>query len=191
MSDAWPVILVLLLLPPIWLMVSYNRFVSQRNAVRTTWAGVDVQLQRRHDLIPNLVETVKGYAAHERAVFENVTRIRSEAIRADQDPEVRPAGQAPIEDQLSAATRQLLAVAESYPDLTASDNFLHLQRQLVETEDRLAAARRLYNIDVMELNRRVEAFPSNVVAGWFGFEKADYFELRDPAATSPPQISLE
>lgn len=189
-NDVWPVIVILALLPLLWLAISYNRFVSQRNAVRTTWAGVDVQLQRRHDLIPNLVETVRGYAGHERAVFENVTRIRSEAVRVDQDPEVGPGGQAPIEDQLSGATRQLLAVAESYPDLKASDNFLHLQRQLVETEDRLAAARRLYNIDVMELNRRVEAFPSNLIAGWFNFEKADFFELRDPAATSPPQVFL-
>lgn len=186
-----PILVVLLvLIPLIWLAVSYNRFVSQRNGVRTSWAGVDVQLQRRHDLIPNLVETVRGYATHEREVLENVTRIREEARRADLDPDVSPAGQAPVEDRLSGATRQLFAVAEAYPDLKASDNFTHLQRQLVETEDRLAAARRLYNIEVMELNRRVESFPSNIVAGMFGFEKADFFELRDPGATSPPQVSL-
>ncbi len=189
--DFGPILGVLLVLtPPMWVALSYNRFVAQRNGVRTTWAGVDVQLQRRHDLIPNLVETVRGYAAHERAVFENVTRIREEARRLDLDPGVSPAGQAPVEDQLSAATRQLFAVAEAYPDLRASDNFLHLQRQLVETEDRLAAARRLYNIEVMELNRRVESVPSNIIAGWFGFERADFFELRDPGATSPPEVSL-
>jgi len=183
--------LVLLgLVPLVGLIVSYNRFVAQRAGVESSWSGVDVQLQRRHDLIPNLVEAVKGYAEHERAVLERVTRARTAAVTADRDPEAGPREQARCEDELAGATRGLLAVAEGYPDLKASTNFLQLQAQLVETEDRLAAARRLYNLEVRGLNRRVEAFPSNVVAGLFGFSRADYFELTDPAATAPPAVAL-
>ncbi len=188
----WPVVAVVVspvLLVVLWLALSYNRFASQRASIASTWAGIDVQLQRRHDLVPNLVETVRGYAAHERAVFEQVTRARAEAVRAEADPTVDPAGMARAESSLSGATRALLAVAEGYPDLQAARNFRDLQAQLVETEDRLSAARRLYNIEVQHLNRRVEAFPSNLVASMFGFDPATYFELTDLAARRPPSVA--
>ena len=168
--------------------VSYNRFVAQRAGIESSWSGVDVQLQRRHDLVPNLVETVRGYADHERAVFEQVTRARTAAMAADRDPAVGPAEQARAEDALTGATRQLLAVAEGYPDLQAAAGFRQLQAQLVETEDRIAAARRLYNLEVRALNRRVEAVPSNVVASMFGFTRAEYFELSDPGAAEVPSV---
>lgn len=170
-------------------VLSYNRFVSQRAGVESSWSGIDVQLQRRHDLIPNLVETVRAYAAHERDVLEQVVRARTAAVAADQDPAAGPAEQARREDALTAATRGLLAVAEGYPELQAARNFRDLQAQLVETEDRIAAARRLYNIEVRGLNRRVEAFPSNVVAGVFRFPRREYFELADPGAVTPPSVA--
>lgn len=172
------------------LALSFNRFVSQRAGVESSWSGVDVQLQRRHDLIPNLVETVRAYAAHEREILERVTRARADAVSADQDPAAGPAEQARREEALTSAAHGLLAVAEGYPDLKASTNFLQLQAQLTETEDRIAAARRLYNIEVRGLNRRVEAFPSNLVASMFRFDRAEYFELADPGAAEPPPVGL-
>ena len=173
-----------------YVVVTYNGLVSLKRRTEEAWSDIQVQMKRRYDLIPNLVETVKGYAAHEQAVLERVTRARTAAVSADKDPTAGPREQARREDELSGATRGLLAVAEAYPDLKASTNFLQLQHQLVETGDRLAAARRLYNLEVRGLNRRVEAFPSNIVAGMFSFTRAEYFELTDPAATTPPTVSL-
>jgi LemA protein len=181
------VLLGLVLLVGLAVVVSYNRFVSQRNAIDASWGGIDVELQRRHDLIPNLVETVKGYAAHEREVLDRVTAARARAVAADRDPAVGPARQSRAEQALSGAVRGLLAVAEAYPDLKASRGFLDLQAQLVETEDRIAATRRLYNIDVMQYNRRTEAVPSNLVAGIFGFERREMFDA-DPAAAAVPPV---
>ena len=182
------VALGLLVLLALGTVVSYNRFVSQRAGVESSWSSVDVQLQRRHDLIPNLVETVQGYATHERTVLERVTTARTAAVDADRDATAGPAEQARREEALTDATRGLLAVAEDYPDLKAATSFQQLQRQLVETEDRISAARRLYNLEVRALNRRVESVPSNIVAAMFGFTRAEYFELSDRGVATTPRV---
>ena len=184
------IILGVALLPVLAAIVSYNRFMAQRNAIDASWGGVDVELQRRHDLIPNLVETVKGYAAHEQATLQMVTEARTRAVEADRDPSVGPAELARAEEQLSAAVRTLFAVAEGYPDLKASRGFLDLQAQLVETEDRIAAARRLYNIEVMHYNRRIEAVPSNLIAWAFKLGRREMFELRDPSHAAVPSTDF-
>ena len=164
----WIVLLAVILLVVFGGIASYNRFVSQRNLVRDAWANIDTELRRRYDLIPNLVETVKGYASHEREVFENVTKARAMATAATGSP----AEQAAAEGPLVAALRQLFAVAENYPDLKANQNFLALQAELSNTEDRLQTARRFYNSNVRDYNRRVQSFPSNVIARSFGFTKS-------------------
>jgi LemA protein len=172
-------------------MVMYNRFVTQRNLVRESWRQVDVELQRRYDLIPNLIETVKGYAAHERGVLEAVTEARTNAQRvhaAGGGP--TPAQQAVAEGALSTALSRLLVTVEAYPDLKANQNFLMLQQQLAETEDRVAAGRRFYNGNVRALNTRVESFPSNVIAGMFGFHREEYFEANDPAVRAAPRVDF-
>ena len=166
-------------------VVSYNRFVRQRNLVVESWRQVDVELRRRHDLVPNLVETVKGYAAHERTVLSNVVAARSAALAAPSVP-----AKAEAETQLAGSLQGLLAVAEAYPDLKAAGPFQQLQAQLAETEDRIAAARRFYNGNVRALNTRVEAFPSSVVASFGHFEKADYFETDDPAVRAPVPVTF-
>src|SRR6266498_2311138 len=157
-------IVVLLLIS---LMVMYNRFVTQRNLVRESWRQIDVELQRRYDLIPNLIETVKGYAAHERGVLQAVA-----------------------EGALSGALSRLLVTVEAYPDLKANQNFVVLQQQLVETEDRIAAGRRFYNGNVRALNTRVESFPSNLVAGMFKFHAEEYFEVNDPTVRATPRVDF-
>ena len=154
-------------------IVSYNRFVTQRNLIRDAWANIDTELRRRYDLIPNLVETVRGYASHEREVLENVTKARAMATGATGSP----AEQAAAEGPLVAALRQLFAVVENYPDLKANQNFLALQTELTNTEDRLQTARRFYNANVRDYNRRVQAFPSNVVANVFNFHEEQFFEV--------------
>jgi LemA protein len=164
-------IVVLLLLS---LVLSYNRFISQRNAVQTAWADVDTELKRRYDLVPNLVNTVQGYAAHERGVFEEVARARS-AAQAAQGPAAASAAEGPFVQALG----RLFAVAENYPDLKANQNFLQLQATLSDTEDRIQGARRTYNDSVQQFNRRVQAFPSNIVAGWFHFQSAQFFTIAD------------
>ena len=167
------VLLAVILLIVFGGIASYNRFVSQRNLVRDAWANIDTELRRRYDLIPNLVETVKGYASHEREVFENVTKARAMATAATGSP----AEQAAAEGPLVAALRQLFAVAENYPDLKANQNFLALQAELSNTEDRLQTARRFYNSNVRDYNRRVQSFPSNLVASSFGFTEEQFFEV--------------
>jgi LemA protein len=169
----WIALLALILLVVFGGIASYNRFVSQRNLVRDAWANIDTELRRRYDLIPNLVETVKGYASHEREVFENVTKARAMATAATGSP----AEQAAAEGPLVAALRQLFAVAENYPDLKANQNFLALQAELSNTEDRLQTARRFYNSNVRDYNRRVQSFPSNVIARSFGFTEEQFFEV--------------
>ena len=171
---------------PIW---AYNRFISQRAAIQTAWAGVDVQLQRRHDLIPNLVETVKGYAEHEREVLERVTAARSAAVDADRADDVGPAGQAVAEGRLDSQVRQLLAVAEGYPELQAAPLFRDLHAQLVETEDRIAASRRLYNLNVRDYNERVQQVPSRIIASMFDFELSEYFDAA-PGADEVPSVDV-
>jgi LemA protein len=170
------VILGLVLLALLFGVASYNRFVTQRNLIRDAFANIDTELRRRYDLIPNLVETVRGYAAHERETFEAVTRARAAAVSATGSP----AEQAAAEGPLVAALRQLLVVAENYPDLKANENFLQLQGELANTEDRIQTSRRFYNANVREYNRRVQSVPSNIIASMFGFREEEFFEI-EPA----------
>ena len=164
-------IVVLLLLSA---MASYNRFISGRNAVQTAWADVDTELKRRYDLVPNLVNTVQGYAAHERGVFEEVTRARA-AAQSAQGPAQASAAEGPFVTALG----RLFAVAENYPELKANQNFLQLQATLSDTEDRIQSSRRVYNDTVQAFNRRVQAFPSNLIANWFHFQSAQFFTIPD------------
>lgn len=180
----WIVLVVLVVLIGIWAVVSYNSLVKLKNIVEESWRQIDVELHRRYDLIPNLVETVKGYAAHERQTFEAVTQARAAAV----SPGSTPAEQAVQENMLTAALRQLLAVAEAYPDLKANQNFLELQSQLTETEDRIAAGRRFYNANVRTYNTKIESFPSNIMARIFNFSRRDYFEAEDPTVRSAPEV---
>jgi LemA protein len=154
---------------------SYNRFVSQKNLIKNAWANIDTELRRRYDLIPNLIESVKGYAAHERQVFEEVTRARAAAQSATGSP----AAQAAAEGPLVAALRQLMAVAENYPQLQANQNFLALQSELANTEDRIQSSRRFYNNNVQDYNRRVQQFPSTIIARMFHFTEEEFFEIED------------
>ena len=185
-----PVLLVILgvvVLVAIAGVVSYNRFVSQKNTIRDAWANIDTELRRRYDLIPNLVETVKGYASHEREVFENVTKARAMATAATGSP----AEQAAAEGPFVAAMRQLFAVAENYPELKANTNFLALQQELSNTEDRLQTSRRFYNSNVRDYNRRVQAFPSNVIANMFHFGPEQFFEIEEAIREAgPPQVNF-
>jgi LemA protein len=166
------VVVVLLVLVVGWAVVTYNGLVKLRNLVQEAWRQIDVELTRRHDLIGNLVETVKGYAAHERGTLEDVVRARSAAMAPGQSP----AQQAESENMLSQALGRLLAIVEAYPDLKANENFMALQDELTSTEDRIASARRYYNATVRDLNTKVETVPSNVVAGLFNIDRAEYFE---------------
>ena len=180
------VIVAILLGVLIWAVSTYNGFVRLRNLVQEAWRQIDVELHRRHDLIPNLIETVKGYAAHERGVFEDVTAARAAASQ----PGATPGQQAAQENDLTQALGRLFAVAEAYPQLRASENFLALQRELTNTEDRIAAGRRFYNANVRDLNTKVESFPSNVIAGMFHFVRAEYFEVSDPQVRTVPVVDF-
>jgi len=168
------VIVAIVVLVALYVVVTYNAFIRLRNRVDNAWAQIDVQLQRRYDLIPNLIETVKGYATHERDVFERVTQARNAAVNA-----TGVAAQAQAETQVTGALRSLLAVAEAYPDLQANENFLALQEELSGTEGRIAYARQFYNDSVQSWNTKLQAFPSNIVAGVFRFQPRDYFEADD------------
>jgi LemA protein len=181
------VVLALVVIIAIWAIATYNGLVRLRNLVQEAWRQVDVELHRRYDLIPNLLETVKGYAAHERAVFDEVTRARAAAAR----PGAGPAEQAHQENALSQALGRLFAVAEAYPQLRASENFMSLQNELTTTEDRIAAGRRYYNANVRTLNTRVETFPPNIVASIFKFHRAEYFEANEPAVRQAPRVSFQ
>jgi LemA protein len=156
-------------------ILAYNRLVALRNRVDNGWSQIDVQLRRRYDLIPNLVETVQGYATHERGLFEHVTEARTRAIDANAVPD-----QAQAENQITRGLRQLLAVAENYPDLKANENFLALQEELTGTESRIAYARQFYNDQVMRLNTLIGSFPSTLVARTFGFRDREFFDIEDP-----------
>jgi LemA protein len=162
-------------------LVMFNGLVRLRNYCDESWSDIDTELKRRYDLIPNLVNTVKGYAAHEREVLEGVTRARNAALANTGSP----ASQAKDENVLVGNLRQLMAVVERYPDLKASHNFLELQQELTNTEDRIQRARRFYNANVRDLNTRIEVAPSNLVAGWFGFQKREMFEIDDVARQAP------
>jgi LemA protein len=181
----WVWVIGIAVLLAVWLVTSRNRFVRQRTLVDESWGDIDVELSRRHDLIPNLVETVKGYATHEREVLETLVRARAEAAAHRED---RPAAREGFEETVTRALQSLLARVEAYPDLRASSSFLDLQRQLTLTEDRIAAARRFYNGNVRSYDTRVQTFPSNLVAAVFGFRSRDFFELRDAATASVPDV---
>ena len=175
------VIVVLVVLLALYLIVLYNGLVQKRNRVDNAWSQIDVQLKRRHDLIPNLVETVKGYAAHERGTFQAVTEARAAAAGAR-----GPAEAAAAENVLSQMLGRLFAVAEAYPDLKANQNFLQLQEELTSTEDRIAYARQFYNDQVMRLNTLIQSFPSSIVASAFGFEERPFFEIDEPTRGPVP-----
>jgi LemA protein len=168
----------------VWGILTFNRFVRIRTRVDNGWSQIDVQLRRRYDLIPNLVETVRGYAAHERQVFEHVTRARADAIGAHGVEQ-----QARAEDQVTAGLRQLMAVAEAYPELKANQNFLALQEELVGTESKIAYARQFYNDQVTRLNTAVASFPSSLIAKLFGFGERRFFDIEDPVR-GPVQVDL-
>jgi len=182
MTDALPILGAVLLLIALWVIVAYNRFVSQRTLVQSSWSQVDVELQRRYDLIPNLVSTVKGYADFERSTLESVTAARALAVAAAAGT---PGERRGPEEALSEAVRELLAVVESYPDLKASVNFLQLQDELTRTEDRLAAARRFYNGNVSAYNTRILTAPSSIIANAFHFTAAEFFQADGAARTAP------
>jgi len=171
----------------IWLVIIYNGLVGLRNQVKNAWAQIDVQLKRRHDLIPNLVNTVKGYAAHERGTLEAVTNARNLAQAAIGSG---VAAQARAEGELSGFLSRLLAVAESYPDLKANQNFLALQEELSSTENRIAFSRQFYNDSVLGFNNKIHMFPSNIVAGMFNFKEGEFFEIETPAERKVPQVSF-
>lgn len=177
-------IVVLLIL---WAIFAYNRFITLVNRAKEAWSDIDVQLKRRYDLIPNLVNTVKGYAAHESSAFEKVTQARAAAMGAGNLAEKSQA-----ELGLTGALKSLFAIAEAYPELKANTNFLELQRELSDTENKVQAARRFYNGNVRDLNTAVETFPNNLIAGFFKFEKLEFFELEadEQAAKEPVKVSF-
>ncbi len=170
-----------------WVVGSYNYFIKLVQRTKEAWADIDVQLKRRYDLIPNLVETVKGYATHERKAFEEVTNARARAMGAS-----NPAEKGEAENMLTDALKSLFAVAEAYPDLKANTNFLELQRELSDTENKIQSARRFYNGNVRDLNTGLQSFPGNVIAGFFRFEQREYFELAqdEAAAREPVKVSF-
>ena len=180
------ILLAAVVLIPLYGILLYNKLVTSRNLVEEGWSGIDVQLKRRSNLIPNLIETVKGYAAHEKGVLEEVTRARAAATSATGVDATRQA-----ENVLTSTLRQLFAVAEAYPDLKADENFQQLQSQLAEVEDQIQKSRRYYNGAVRQLNTKIEVFPSNIVAAQFRFEQADYFEIEDPQSREVPKVSFD
>jgi LemA protein len=182
----WVIVLVAILVVLVGIVVAiYNKLVRLRNRCENAWAQVDVQLRRRYDLIPNLVETVKGYAAHERETFEEVTRARTAAQQAQGVQQ-----QAEAENMLTQAIGRLFAVAEQYPQLRATENFQQLQAQLAETEQKIAVARQIYNDAVLTYDNALETVPTNIVAGVFNFEPREYFEVEEPAAREAPRVTF-
>jgi len=179
------VLAAVVLLPLLYVVLTYNTLVALRNHIRDAWANVDTELKRRYDLIPNLVATVKGYASHERDVLDRVTRLRAQCMAS----QGRPSEQAADENQLVAALQRLLAVVENYPQLKADQNFLQLQRELVNTEDRIQAARRFFNGNVRDYRNKCQMFPSSLIAGAFGFAPEDYFDV-DPAVREVPAVGF-
>lgn len=181
------IILAVVAVAAVWIVAIYNRFVTLTNRAKEAWSDIDVQLKRRYDLIPNLVETVKGYAKHESSTLEQVTAMRSRAMGATDQKE-----RADAENMLTGALKTLFAVSENYPDLKANSNFVELQRELSDTENKIQAARRFYNSTVMELNTKLEHFPSNIIGNMFRFAKRDFFELGEDqqAAKEPVKVQF-
>lgn len=191
--NGWVVLIILLAVAAglvLYAISAYNSLVRMRNMVEESWRQVDVELNRRYELIPNLVNTVKGYARHESGTLENVIRLRNQAAgMGGQGHATEQRAQA--EEQLSTAVRQLMVTVEAYPDLKANANFVELQRQLADTEDRIAAGRRYYNANVRNYNTRIESFPTSLLAGMFRFERASYFEVNDAAVRTAPTVSFD
>ena len=181
----YTIVLIILAFLIIWFIGAYNLLVVRRNRVKESWSDIEVQLKRRYDLIPNLVNAVKGYAAHEKGLFEEVTMARSAAIGAKTLGE-----QGQAENMLTGALRHLFAVAEAYPQLRASENFRELQMELSDTENKIQASRRFYNSTVLSLNTSVEQFPTNLIAGMFSFKKEEFFDLEEVAAKEPPAVKF-
>lgn len=180
------IILVVAALIALWFIFTYNRFVTLKNRVKEAWADIDVQLKRRYDLIPNLINTVKGYAAHEQGTLDKVIAARAKAMQAGTTAE-----HALAENELAGALKSIFALSEAYPDLKANTNFLELQRELSDTENKIQAARRFYNGNVRDINTSVQTFPSNVVARAFGFGNEQFFELADgDVAKEVPKVSF-
>lgn len=181
------VIVLLVVLVVIVLIIAgmYNGLVQLRVRADSAWSDIDVQLKRRHDLIPNLVETVKGYASHEKSTFENVAKYRSAAMAASS-----PADRGQAEGMLTQALRGLLAVAEAYPELRASEQFQSLQKSLAELEDALQNSRRYYNAVVRDLNTKIQSFPTNIIAGMFNFQQRQFFEIADPTERATPVVKF-
>ncbi len=180
---ALKIILTIIILVVVWLIYTFNRLVTLKNRVKEGWSDIEIQLKRRYNLIPNLIETVKGYATHERGVFEKVTEARTKAMASQT---VKDKAQA--ENMLSSTLKSLFAVAENYPNLKASENFLALQTELRDTEDKILAARRFYNSMVRDFNIKIERFPENLIAQKLGFKKADFFELEEETARTVKEV---
>jgi LemA protein len=189
MEPLFPILILLffiVVLPLVWVIAIYNGLVRTRNHCDESWSDIDTELKRRYDLIPNLVETVKGYAAHEKDVLERVIAARQAAMASHGSLKE----QARDENALAAGLRQLFAVAESYPVLKSNENYLHLQKELVNTEDRIQRARRFYNANVRDMNNRVQSFPSNLLASMFSFTNREFFEIEEAAVRQPPVVKL-
>ncbi|HLC39051.1 MAG TPA: LemA family protein [Patescibacteria group bacterium] len=184
MIALWVILGVVLVLV-VWVIAIFNGLVVLKNRTKEAWSDIDVQLKRRYDLIPNLVESVKGYAKHEKELFEKVTKARAEAMSAE-----GPAEQAQAENALSKTLKSIFAVAENYPQLRASENFQKLQDELTDTENKIEAARRFYNANVRDLNIKIEKFPDNAVAGMFGYKQMELFELEEPAARESVKVKF-
>jgi len=184
MALTW-IILVLIIAAGAFFLLSYNSLVRKRNQTQEAWSDIDVQLKRRYDLIPNLVQVVKGYAQHERDAFDAVTKARAAAVGANS-----PQEKADAQQSLSSTLRTLFAVAEAYPELKANTNFLELQRELSDTENKIQAAHRFYNSTVLEYNTALQTVPSNFIASLFSFTPAEFFELKEDAARTAPQIDV-
>jgi len=179
------IIAIIIAIIVIWLIITFNGLVKLKNRGKEAWADIDVQLKRRYNLIPNLVETVKGYAAHEKIVFEKVTEARSKAMGAKN---IKEKGEA--ENLLTNTLKSLFAVSENYPELKASENFLELQKELRDTEDKIQAARRFYNGNVRDLNIKIESFPANIVATIFAFKRMELFELAETKERETPRVNF-
>jgi len=179
------IILIILAVVILWLVFTYNGLIRRRYRVKEAWSDIDVQLKRRYDLIPNLVETVKGYATHEKEAFEKVTQARATALGAQTVHDKEAA-----ENVLTSALKSIFAIAEAYPQLRAVESFVKLQDELSDTENKIQAARRFYNGNVMEFNTKTETFPTNLIAGIFGFKKEEFFQLQQEEAREPIKVSF-
>lgn len=184
MSTPVIVILAILAAAVLWVIFAYNKFVRLIKRSEEAWADIDVQLKRRYDLIPNLIDTVKGYVKHERETLESVTNARTQAMQAESVGDPKAAGQA--ENMLTDALKSLFAVAENYPDLKANENFMELQRELSDTENKIQAARRFYNTNVRDLNIAADSFPTNIIANIFNFKEREFFEIEEGSEEREP-----